>query len=108
MADLLNRVGRSAFSHLAGQEGGSGPGFIGSIVEVDGMQVQVSKLLGGGGYAFIYAAKEMSSGKEFALKRFLVFEESKVAEVIQEIRLIEEVKAQADFVKFVTAVNMDH
>ena len=38
------------------------------------MQVQVSKLLGEGGYAFIYAAKEMSSGKEFALKIFLVFE----------------------------------
>jgi len=108
MADLLNRVGRSAFSYLAGQEGGSDPGFIGSIVEVDGMQVQVSKLLGEGGYAFIYAAKELSSGKEFALKRFLVFEESKVAEVIQEIRLMKEVKAQNDFVKFVTAANVDH
>ena len=46
MADLLNRVGRSAFSYLAGQEGGSDPGFIGSIVEVEGMQVQMSKLLG--------------------------------------------------------------
>ena len=34
----------------------------------------------------------MSSGKEFALKRFLVFEESKVAKVIQEIRLMKEVE----------------
>jgi len=108
MADLLNRVGRSAFSYLAGQEGGSDPGFIGSIVEVDGMQVQVSRMLGEGGYAFIYAAKEMSTGKEFALKRFLVFEESKVNEVIQEIRLMKEVKGQGDFVKFVTAASVDH
>ena len=46
MADLLNRVGRSASSYLVGQEGGSDLGFIRSIVEVDGMQVQVSKLLG--------------------------------------------------------------
>ena len=38
MADLLNRVGRSASSYLVGQEGGSDLGFIGSIVEVDGMQ----------------------------------------------------------------------
>lgn len=108
MADLLNRVGRSAFSYLAGQEGGSDPGFIGSIVEVDGMQVQVSRLLGEGGYAFIYSAKEMTTGKEFALKRFLVFEESKVSEVIQEIRLMKEVKGQGDFVKFVTAASVDH
>ena len=32
------------------------------------MQVQVSRLLGEGGYAFIYSAKEMATGKEFALK----------------------------------------
>jgi len=108
MADLLNRVGRSAFSYLAGQEGGADPGFIGSIVEVDGMQVQVSRLLGEGGYAFIYAAKESTTGKEFALKRFLVYEESKVNEVIQEIRLMKEVKGHGDFVKFVTAASVDH
>ena len=46
MADLLNRVRRCAFSYLARLEGGSDPGFIGSIVEVEGMQVQMSKLLG--------------------------------------------------------------
>ena len=57
MADLLNRVGRSAFSYLAGQEGGSGPGFIGSIMEVDGMQVQVSKLLGESGNAILTRVK---------------------------------------------------
>eukprot|EP00092_Neocalanus_flemingeri_P012469 GFUD01013442.1.p1 GENE.GFUD01013442.1~~GFUD01013442.1.p1 ORF type:complete len:1133 (-),score=359.01 GFUD01013442.1:1165-4563(-) len=108
MADLLNRVGRSAFSYLAGQEGGPDPGFIGSIVEVDGMQVQVVRLLGEGGYAFIYAAKELATGKEFALKRFLVFEEIKVKEVIQEIRLMKEVKGQGDFVNFVTAASVDH
>ena len=72
------------------------------------MQVQVSRLLGEGGYAFIYSAKEMTTGKEFALKRFLVFEESKVSEVIQEIRLMKEVKGQGDFVKFVTAASVDH
>ena len=33
----------------------------------------------------------MSSGKDFALKIFLVFEESKVAKVIQVIRLMKEV-----------------
>ena len=49
------------------------------------MQVQVTKLLGEGGYAFIYAAREQSTGKEYALKRFLVFEESKVQEVVQEV-----------------------
>ena len=72
------------------------------------MQVQVSRLLLEGGYAFIYSAKEMATGKEFALKRFLVFEESKVTEVIQEIRLMKEVKGQGDCVKFMTAASVDH
>ena len=41
MSDLLNRVGRSAFSYLAsgGGEGG-GDEFVGSVVEVDTMQVR--------------------------------------------------------------------
>ena len=60
MADLLNRVGRSAFNYLSGQEGG-GDAFVGSIVQVDNLQVQIMKLLGEGGYAFIYAAKDLSS-----------------------------------------------
>ena len=54
------------------------------------MQVQVTKLLGEGGYAFIYAAREQSTGKEYALKRFLVFEESKVQEVVQEVGITDE------------------
>ena len=109
MSDLLNRVGRSAFSYLAsgGGEGG-GDEFVGSVVEVDTMQVQVTKLLGEGGYAFIYAAKEQTTGKEFALKRFLVFEESKVQEVVAEIRLIKELRDQGDLVTFVTAASVDH
>jgi len=108
MADLLNRVGRSAFNYLAGQDGYHDSGFIGSIVEVEGMQVQVTKLLGEGGYAFIYAAKEITTGKQFALKRFLVVEEQKIQEVKDEIRLMKEMKDNSDFVRFVTAAHVDH
>jgi len=110
MSDLLNRVGRSAFSYLASAGETTGPedGFIGSVVDVDGLQVQVNKLLGEGGYAFIYAAKELGSEREFALKRFLVFEETKVREVVAEIRLIKEMKNQGDLVSFVTAASVDH
>ena len=107
MTDLLNRVGRSAFNYLSGQEGGA-DGFVGSIVQVDNMQVQIIKLLGEGGYAFIYAAKDLSSSKMYALKRFLVFEESKVAEVVQEIRLMKDVRDHGDFVKFVKAASVDN
>ena len=107
MSDLLNRVGRSAFGYLA-SGGEEQDGFLGSQVEVDGLQVQVTRLLGEGGYAFIYAAREQATGKEFALKRFLVFEESKVSEVVAEIRLIKELKEQGDMVSFVTAASVDH
>ena len=106
MSDLLNRVGRSAFSYLA--SAGEQDGFVGSVVEVDGLQVQVTRLLGEGGYAFIYAARDQATGKEFALKRFLVFEESKVQEVVAEIRLMKAMKEQGDMVTFVTAASVDH
>ena len=108
MADLLNRVGRSAFNYLSGQEGGSDNGFVGSVVEVDNLQVQITKQLGEGGYAFIYAARDVASGKTFALKRFLVHEESKVNEVVQEISLMKQCREHSDFVKYVTAASVDH
>lgn len=108
MSDLLNRVSRSAFGYLASAGGEQEDGFVGSLVEVGELQVQVTRLLGQGGYAFIYAAKEPASGKEFALKRFLVFEESKVAEVVAEIRLIKDMKEHGDLVSFVTAASVDH
>ncbi len=45
MTDLLSRVSRSAFGYLGGDGGGGGGGgeneFVGSIVDVDGMQIQV-------------------------------------------------------------------
>ena len=107
MTDLFNRVGRSALNYLAGQDG-TDNGFVGSLVEVDSLQVQITRQLGEGGYAFIYAAKDVASGKTYALKRFLVYEESKVNEVIQEISLMKQCKDHGDFVKFVTAASVDH
>ncbi len=43
MTDLLSRVSRSAFGYLGGDGGGGGGEneFVGSIVDVDGMQIQV-------------------------------------------------------------------
>jgi len=44
MTDLLSRVSRSAFGYLGGDGSGGGGAeneFVGSIVDVDGMQIQV-------------------------------------------------------------------
>jgi len=107
MTDLLNRVGRTAFSYLSGQDDGSDP-FVGTTASVENMQVQITRRLGEGGYAYIYAAKDVSTGKEYALKRFLVFEEAKVQEVINEIRLLKELKGSGYFVEYVMAATIDH
>jgi len=108
MTDLLNRVGRSAFNYLSGDSGGGGgAGFVGSIVEVDGLRVQVTSQLGEGGCAIIYAAKDVAGGKEYALKRFLAFTDETVKSVVTEIRLLKELKACGDVVDFITAACND-
>jgi cyclin G-associated kinase len=108
MADLLSRVGRSAFSYLSGDSGGVDTGFVGSIVEVDGLRVQVNSELGEGGCAVIYSARDSTSGRDFALKRFLVFDESSVKSVITEIKFLKELKPQPDIVDFITAASIEH
>jgi hypothetical protein len=41
MTELLSRVSRTAFNYLGGEGGGGENDFVGSIVDVDGMQIQV-------------------------------------------------------------------
>ena len=41
MADLFNRMGRSAFNYISGDVSGPEDDFVGSIVDVGGIEVQV-------------------------------------------------------------------
>lgn len=49
-------------------DGGEGHS-ISSEVKLNGRSIQIVKLLGEGGFSFVYLARDRSSGREFALKK---------------------------------------
>ena len=79
-----------------------GDEFVGTIVKVNKMQMKVLKKLGEGGSASVYSVKDVVTGEKYALKRFLVNEESRAA-VRQEINLTRECSGHPDIVRHVAS-----
>uniref|UniRef100_A0A3Q0R391 Cyclin G associated kinase n=1 Tax=Amphilophus citrinellus TaxID=61819 RepID=A0A3Q0R391_AMPCI len=81
---------QSALDFLAGP-GSSGAAsrdqndFVGQVVELGDMKLRIKRVIAEGGFAFVYEAQDMSSGKDYALKRLLSNEEEKNKEIIQEV-----------------------
>uniref|UniRef100_A0A3Q4N8K9 Cyclin G associated kinase n=1 Tax=Neolamprologus brichardi TaxID=32507 RepID=A0A3Q4N8K9_NEOBR len=81
---------QSALDFLAGP-GSSGAAsrdqndFVGQVVELGDMKLRIRRVIAEGGFAFVYEAQDMSSGKDYALKRLLSNEEEKNKEIIQEV-----------------------
>jgi serine/threonine kinase 16 len=44
-------------------------GFTSGNIKLNGRNVQIVKLLGEGGFSFVYLARDRESGREFALKK---------------------------------------
>ena len=80
-----------------------GDEFVGTIVKVNKMQVKILKKLGEGGSAYVYSVKDVVTGEKYALKRFVVNEESRAAAVRQEINLTRECGGHPDFVRHVAS-----
>uniref|UniRef100_A0AAQ4QYR4 Cyclin G associated kinase n=1 Tax=Gasterosteus aculeatus aculeatus TaxID=481459 RepID=A0AAQ4QYR4_GASAC len=59
--------------------------FVGQVVELGDMKLRIKRVIAEGGFAFVYEAQDMSSGKDYALKRLLSNEEEKNKEIIQEV-----------------------
>uniref|UniRef100_A0A3P8QG33 Cyclin-G-associated kinase n=1 Tax=Astatotilapia calliptera TaxID=8154 RepID=A0A3P8QG33_ASTCA len=67
---------QSALDFLAGP-GSSGAAsrdqndFVGQVVELGDMKLRIRRVIAEGGFAFVYEAQDMSSGKDYALKKKL-------------------------------------
>uniref|UniRef100_A0A2K6ENI3 Cyclin G associated kinase n=1 Tax=Propithecus coquereli TaxID=379532 RepID=A0A2K6ENI3_PROCO len=82
---------QSALDFLAGPGSlGSAAGrdqsdFVGQTVELGELRLRVRRVLAEGGFAFVYEAQDLGSGREYALKRLLSNEEEKNRAIIQEV-----------------------
>ncbi|XP_069034315.1 cyclin-G-associated kinase isoform X1 [Embiotoca jacksoni] len=102
---------QSALDFLAGPGTSGGASrdqndFVGQIVELGDMKLRIKRVIAEGGFAFVYEAQDMSSGKDYALKRLLSNEEEKNKEIIQEVCFMKKLSGHPNMVQFCSAASI--
>ncbi|XP_074526074.1 cyclin-G-associated kinase isoform X2 [Halichoeres trimaculatus] len=80
--------------------------FVGQVVELGDMKLRIKRVIAEGGFAFVYEAQDMSSGKDYALKRLLSNEEEKNKEIIQEVCFMKKLSGHPNMVQFCSAASI--
>ncbi|KAK3612698.1 hypothetical protein CHS0354_042224, partial [Potamilus streckersoni] len=100
MSDFL----KSAFGYISGSSSGRDENdFVGQIVELDNQKLRVRKVIAEGGFAFVFVAQDVTSGKEYALKRLLANDEEKNQLILQEIKFLKKLSGHPNIVQFIAA-----
>ncbi|XP_065733373.1 cyclin-G-associated kinase [Phocoena phocoena] len=91
---------------LGGAAGRDQTDFVGQTVEMGELRLRVRRVLAEGGFAFVYEAQDLESGREYALKRLLSNEEEKNRAIIQEVCFMKKLSGHANIVQFCSAASI--
>ncbi|NWJ08978.1 GAK kinase, partial [Crypturellus undulatus] len=80
--------------------------FVGQTVEMGDMKLRVRRVIAEGGFAFVYEAQDLGSGKDYALKRLLSNEEEKNKAIIQEVCFMKKLSGHPNIVQFCSAASI--
>ncbi|XP_051696300.1 cyclin-G-associated kinase isoform X1 [Oryctolagus cuniculus] len=101
---------QSALDFLAGPGSGAAgrdqSDFVGQTVELGELRLRVRRVLAEGGFAFVYEAQDLGSGREYALKRLLSDEEEKNRAIIQEVCFMKKLSGHPNIVQFCSAASI--
>lgn len=103
MADLF----KSALGYLGTNGGTAENDFVGQQVEINGIRLRIKKLIAEGGFAYVYVAQDISSGKTYALKRLLGADQVACDSIRQEISVSKQLSGHPYIVEFIAAAAID-
>uniref|UniRef100_A0A8C3W441 Cyclin-G-associated kinase n=1 Tax=Catagonus wagneri TaxID=51154 RepID=A0A8C3W441_9CETA len=91
---------------LGGAAGRDQTDFVGQTVEMGELRLRVRRVLAEGGFAFVYEAQDLGSGRGYALKRLLSNEEEKNRAIIQEVCFMKKLSGHPNIVQFCSAASI--
>uniref|UniRef100_A0A069DZQ8 Cyclin-G-associated kinase n=1 Tax=Panstrongylus megistus TaxID=65343 RepID=A0A069DZQ8_9HEMI len=104
MSDLF----KSAFGYFSSSSSaGINNELVGQLVEVGSVKLRVKKVIAEGGFAFVFIAQAIDTGKEYALKRLLAADEEASQTIIQEINVLKKLSGHPYIIQFVAASYLD-
>ncbi|XP_069092802.1 cyclin-G-associated kinase [Pleurodeles waltl] len=80
--------------------------FVGQTVELGELRLRIRRVIAEGGFAFVYEAQDVGSGKDYALKRLLSNEEEKNKAIIQEVCFMKKLSGHPNIVQFCSAASI--
>jgi hypothetical protein len=72
-----------------------------SRIDIEGKQIKPIKLLDEGGFSFVFVARDLESGQDYALKRLLIQEEEMLTSAMNEIRVMDMLNGHENVIKLV-------
>ncbi|KAK7502233.1 hypothetical protein BaRGS_00006597 [Batillaria attramentaria] len=102
MADFF----KSALGILGAGQARDGNEFVGQYVELGNQKLRVRRLIAEGGFAYVFVAQDVSSGKDYALKRLLANDQEKSKAVMEEIKFLKKLSGHPNIIQFITAASI--
>lgn len=83
----------------SGLGGSSLPAGVPSKIDIDGDSYKITKLLGEGGFSFVFIVKNINTGVDYALKRLLIQDSSQGIQARKEIEVMKKLNNHENVVK---------
>uniref|UniRef100_T1JLE5 Auxilin n=1 Tax=Strigamia maritima TaxID=126957 RepID=T1JLE5_STRMM len=103
MTDLF----KSALGYLSGSNTRDDNEFVGQIVELGNVKFRIKRVIAEGGFAFVFVAQDINSGKEYALKRLLAGDEDTKKAIMQEIALLKKLSGHPNVIQYYSAAAVE-
>ncbi|CAH1155898.1 unnamed protein product [Phaedon cochleariae] len=100
MSDLF----KSAFEYFSSPVNGQiENSFVGQIVEISNVKLRIKKVIAEGGFAVVFVAQDIATGKDYALKRLLAADEEAKNNIIREINILKKLSGHPNIIQYLSA-----
>lgn len=104
----MSELFKSAFEYFSGPVNGQNENnFVGQIVEISNVKLKIKKVIAEGGFAVVFVAQDVATGKDYALKRLLAADEEAKKNIIQEINILKKVSGHPNIIQYLSASFID-
>ncbi|CAG9856413.1 unnamed protein product [Phyllotreta striolata] len=104
----MSELFKSAFEYFSGPTNGQPENsFVGQIIEISNVKLKIRSVLAEGGFAVVFVAQDVATGKDYALKRLLAADEEAKSNIVREINILKTISGHPHIIQYLSASFID-